>query len=394
MFDEPLFYYTNEKNQRLHQFLGDLDLRDTQLNEKVSDLFSELYIEELVIYPNRMTKSKELVDVQSSWGDGRYVQRVAYNFKLPFTGDSNLFNYHGTIISYDDADLEIYDDYVIFQIVDDSNNAERIAKEKDGFIQDLQRHLDSVNEGARQYNASLEQSLEKLVAKRIEELANKRKEEELAGLPPDDNDSDGNIIVPVFLGLKLQPNIESPSIGMGEINYILDLRTYSDILSSIIHTASYMENHVGTFSYMEEEHIRDHILSMLNGMLSIRATGETFNGNGKTDILYPYKEKNLFIAECKVWHGQSEFLKAIEQLEGYLGWNDAKTALLIFYRNKESMTEKIVEMRDIIKHRPNCRTLLFTSERGGRFVIDHPQDSNKSYYLELIVFNLGQIGCD
>ena len=127
---------------------------------------------------------------------------------------------------------------------------------------------------------------------------------------------------------------------------------------------------------------------MMNGMLAIRATGETFNGNGKTDILFPYKESNLFIAECKVWYGQSEFRKAIDQLEGYLGWDDTKTSLLIFYRNKESMSTKISEMRECIKSLPNFRTIHSENNRGGIYILNHPQDDKKSYRLGLMVFNL------
>lgn len=389
VFGKPLFYYTNEKNQILSQFLQNINPRDTQLSKRVEDLFSKLYIEELVIYPNRMTKTKEQIQVQSIWGEYRTSPCIAYNLKLPFTGDSNLFNYHGTTFFFDDMDFEIYDRYIVFQIEDRSNSAVQVKKDTDTFIHDLQKHLDSVNEGARQYNASLKQSLEDLVRKRIEELNNKRKEEALAGLPPDEDDVDGDTIVPLVLKPRLEPRLEEPGEFLREPNYVLNLMDFDEIISSIKHTASYMETHIDSFSYMEEEHIRDHILSMLNGMLSIRATGETFNGKGKTDILYPYKEKNIFIAECKVWHGQSEFVKAIDQLEGYLGWNDTKTALIIFYRNKESMSEKIIEMRNHIKSRANFRTTLAETNRGGRFLMDHPQDSKKSYYLELIVFNFG-----
>lgn len=387
MFEDLLFNYIAEKNQRLYQFLQDLNLKDTRLNEKVSALFSELYIEELVVYPNRMTKTKELIQVPSIWDEYRTVQCTAYNFKLPYSGDSDLFNYYGTTFFFDNMDFDIYDKYIVFQIEDRNNSAVQVAKDTNIFIQDLQKHLDSVNEGARQYNTSLKQSLEDLVRKRIEEMNNKRKEEELAGLPPDEDDVESDAIVPLVLKPKLEPRLEEPGEFLLEPNYVLNLMDFDEIINSIKHTASYMETHVGSFSHMEEEHVRDHILSMLNGMLSIRATGETFNGKGKTDILYPYKEKNIFIAECKVWHGQSEFIKAVDQLEGYLGWNDTKTALIIFYRNKESMSEKIIEMRNHIKSRNNFRTSLADTERGGRFLMDHPQDSKKSYYLELIVFN-------
>ena len=110
----------------------------------------------------------------------------------------------------------------------------------------------------------------------------------------------------------------------------------------------------------------DHIVAMLNGMLSIRATGETFNGNGKTDILYPYKEKNLFIGECKIWDGPSTITNGIGQLEGYLGWNDMKASLIIFYKNKDSMTKKIDEMCGAIRSLPNCKNHIKKERKDRR----------------------------
>lgn len=389
MFEEPLFNYTTQKHVVLNQFLQQLNPRNPNLNENIESLFSKLYIEELVVYPNRMAKTKRLVDVPSYLIPGRFSKCTEYTFKLPYTGDSNLFKYHGTRISYYNADIALHRGYIEFQILDQCDNAQQVKQDLTGFLDNLQKQINSVNESARQFNNNLKQSLEDFVSKRLVELANKHKEEELAGLPPDEEDVEGDITVPLILKPKLEPHLEQPLWGNSEPNYVFGIREYDQILSSITHCATYMETHNDSFKYMEEEHIRDHILSMLNGMLEIRATGETFNGKGKTDILYPYKEKNIFIAECKVWHGQSEFVKAIDQLEGYLGWNDTKTALIIFYRNKESMYEKIIEMRNHIKSRNNFRACLAETNRGGRFLMDHPQDCKKSYYLELIVFNFG-----
>jgi len=75
-------------------------------------------------------------------------------------------------------------------------------------------------------------------------------------------------------------------------------------------------------------------LFQLNGHYQGQATGETFNSNGKTDILIRYENKNIFIAECKFWRGESLYLKTIDQLLGYVTYRDTKTALLIFIKNK------------------------------------------------------------
>jgi hypothetical protein len=60
---------------------------------------------------------------------------------------------------------------------------------------------------------------------------------------------------------------------------------------------------------MKEEDLRQHFLVQLNGQYEGRATGETFNFEGKTDILIRAERKNIFIAECKFWDGPDSLTK-------------------------------------------------------------------------------------
>jgi len=72
----------------------------------------------------------------------------------------------------------------------------------------------------------------------------------------------------------------------------------------------------------------------INGQYEGQATGATFNFEGKTDILLRVDGKNAFIAECKFWTGEKQFLETIDQLLGYLSWRDTKAAILLFNRNQ------------------------------------------------------------
>ena len=51
---------------------------------------------------------------------------------------------------------------------------------------------------------------------------------------------------------------------------------------------------------LDEEETRDLLLLYPNGQLEGKATGETFNYMGKTDILVRERDKNVFIGECKI----------------------------------------------------------------------------------------------
>ena len=82
------------------------------------------------------------------------------------------------------------------------------------------------------------------------------------------------------------------------------------------------------------------------------ATGETFNKTGKTDILLRYEGKNVFIAECKFWRGQKNFLDTITQLLGYLTWRDSKAAVIMFVPNKD-FTSTLETAKHVISEHQN-----------------------------------------
>jgi hypothetical protein len=60
---------------------------------------------------------------------------------------------------------------------------------------------------------------------------------------------------------------------------------YEHILSVMTNMALVMERSPSAFSAMSEEALRWHFLVQLNGHYEGQATGETFNYEGKTDIL-------------------------------------------------------------------------------------------------------------
>lgn len=64
-----------------------------------------------------------------------------------------------------------------------------------------------------------------------------------------------------------------------------------------------MERSPDAFKTMNEEALRQHFLVQLNAQFEGKATGQTFNMAGKTDILLREGERNVFIAECKFWKG-------------------------------------------------------------------------------------------
>ena len=108
---------------------------------------------------------------------------------------------------------------------------------------------------------------------------------------------------------------------------------------------------------MQEEQIRDLILVDLNGHYEGDATGETFNNQGKTDILIRADGKNVFIAECKFWEGQKALHTAIDQILGYLTWRDTKAALLLFSK-KVGFTDVLAKIATAVPEHLNFKQEL------------------------------------
>src|SRR5450755_3519394 len=134
---------------------------------------------------------------------------------------------------------------------------------------------------------------------------------------------------------KRKPKIERPTASSGPFQpeLVLAMEEYENILGIIRNMVRVMEQSPKAFETMGEEDLRTHFLVQLNAQYEGRATGETFNFQGKTDILIRIDGRNVFIAECKFWGGEKQFLETIDQLLSYLSWRDTKTAVLIFNRN-------------------------------------------------------------
>lgn len=149
-----------------------------------------------------------------------------------------------------------------------------------------------------------------------------------------------------------------------------------------------MERSPDAFKAMNEEALRQHFLVQLNGQFEGKATGETFNMSGKTDILLREGDRNVFIAECKFWKGPKAFGEAIDQLLGYATWRDGKAAILVFNRGTETSTV-LNGIDSIAKAQGNFkRAVAWPHESGFRYVFHANGDKNRELILSVLVFHV------
>ena len=128
----------------------------------------------------------------------------------------------------------------------------------------------------------------------------------------------------------------------------------------------------------------------LNGHYEGQATGETFNCEGKTDILIRSEGKNIFIAECKYWNGAKKLTEAIDQLLGYSSWRDHQSGCDCF-QSKQEFTKVLEVIKSTTKAHPNFkRELDNRSETSFRFTFAHRDDRNRELRLTILAFDIPQ----
>ncbi len=165
---------------------------------------------------------------------------------------------------------------------------------------------------------------------------------------------------------------------------------YLNVLKTLNTYGKDLEKKPKVFRGQDEEGLRDHFLTSLTARYErTSATGETFNKDGKTDILLKDDQgDNLFIAECKWWKGPSVFQNTISQLfDNYVTWRDTKLAILFFVDNKDfsNVLEQIKSEATL--HPYYMRFVKKTDESRYSFVFRQKDDDVHEVKLEIMLFH-------
>lgn len=100
----------------------------------------------------------------------------------------------------------------------------------------------------------------------------------------------------------------------------------------------------------DEEAIRDVLLFILNANWQGQATGETFLGIGKADIVLRWRDRDAFVGECKFWKGEKLFVSGVDQLlERYTVWRATRVALILFVRDITDISSVLTKAHEAIE---------------------------------------------
>jgi hypothetical protein len=319
-----------------------------------------------------------------------YVAGTEFTFILPFTGDAVFFDVQpqNFTSSSSGSRAVVRNNEIHFTYAAANLNPEGAKREFQNEVQLIRQNLQSLKTAVDRHNSELEQEIRQQLTQRKQKLLNDAHIAASLGYPIRRREG-----VPATYSVPVQrrtPKIALPAVPSSSFRPepALAMEEYENILEIIRSMVQVMERSPKAFENMGEEDLRTHFLVQLNSQYEGGATGETFNFQGKTDILIRADGRNVFIAECKFWGGEKQFLDTIGQLLSYLSWRDTKTAVIIFNRNANfsDVLKKITEIAP--KHNCYKRTLASSGESNFRLAFHQPNDPNREIIITVMAFDV------
>lgn len=317
-----------------------------------------------------------------------YAKGTKVQYFIPYEGDQELFKCRPSRFSPSPPRGRVEAGEIIITFVLLEHDLNKVKAEFERTLTQIRNHLEWISSDVSQFNAVLRDKIRQRIENRRQKLLKDQDLVASLGFPlRKRKDAPQTYAVPT-VRKKIIPTLPKATTAPFVPEPILDMQKYEHILFVISNMAKVMEMSPKAFKEMSEEDLRTHFLVQLNAQYEGQATGETFNFEGKTDILIRVKNRNIFIAECKFWRGPKLFKEAIDQLLGYASWRDTKIALLVFNRRKH-LSRILEQIPKTVKEHPNFkRQLSYPSETGFRFILHHRDDLNRELVLTILVFEI------
>jgi hypothetical protein len=308
--------------------------------------------------------------------------------RVPFDGDPELFYSQPNTMSSSPPRAVIEGSEVVLRYEFPSDAPREVRPLVEQTLTEIEQYLGWQESLIEAHNNGLSGAAEQAIQQRRDRLLAQSQRAAALGIPVRRRDDAPRTYAIPTARKKAVPSMPVASTAPFNPEPTWAMEQYEQALNIMQDMALVMERSPEAFKGMDEEALRQHFLVQLNGQFEGKATGETFNMSGKTDILLREGERNVFIAECKFWKGPKGFGEAIDQLLGYATWRDSKTAILVFNRGTETSTV-LRGVDAVAKGHPNFkRALSWRHESGFRYVLHGNGDANRELILTVLVFHV------
>jgi hypothetical protein len=236
--------------------------------------------------------------------------------RIPFEGESELFYAKANTFNMNPPRAVIERNEMVLRYESPADQPQDIRPLVDRALADIEEHLRWQRGMIDAHNSALPGVAEQAIQQRRERLLVQSRRAAALGIPIRRRDGAPKTYAVPTTRKKVASSPPQASAAQFAPEPAWALDQYEQALKIMQDMTLVMERSPGAFKTMDEEALRQHFLVQLNGQFEGKATGETFNIAGKTDILLREGDRNVFIAECKFWKGPKAFSEAIEQLLG------------------------------------------------------------------------------
>jgi len=386
--------------QEMQKAIAGLD-GNRLLNTSVEDLV--LYFENKfqIEIPNLLTEEIVVDQRETQIDVSRDHNRMIYDrsrplhiagteieVEIPFTGEAEALKIQPTTYTTSPPRAEVRGNLLVLKIVGTNLDPQRVRSDIDRTVNEIQSHLATLRGNAQGLCAQLPIQARSAIESRRQKLLGDRNLVGGLGFKMKTRPGTNQTFTAPEVRKKLAPSLPAASTLPYKPEPALSNADYEHILGVLQNMVQVMERSPSAFETMDEESIRSHFLVQLNGHYEGQATGETFNYEGKTDILVRSEGKNIFIGECKFWSGPKMLLETIDQVLGYTSWRDTKVAVVVFNRNKDfsRVLGSIAETAS--EHSNFKRKLDGSSETTFRYCFSHKDDKNRELFLTILAFDV------
>jgi hypothetical protein len=371
------------------------------LNTAPEDLKNYL-VQKYRVEPIALCRDQWYADHQETQVDVRYDQSrwirdrsrpvmipgERFEVRVPFEGESELFYAQPSTFSSSPPRATVEKNELVLRYDSPSDAPRDIRPLVDRTLTEIEQYLGWQRGMIDGHNNGLPATAAQAIQQRRERLLAQSQRAASLGIPIKRREDAPKTYAIPTARKKAAPALPPASTAPFAPEPAWAMEQYEQALRIMQDMTLVMERSPAAFKTLDEEALRQHFLMQLNGQFEGKATGETFNMSGKTDILLREGERNVFIAECKFWKGPKAFGEAIDQLLGYTTWRDGKTAILVFNRGTETSTVLTGIDATVKDHANFKRQVNWPHESGFRYVLHANGDANRELILTVLVFHV------
>ena len=395
-------WHSVDRHQR-QQMVAEIEKIDPDrlLNSSVDDLaayFAERHkIDVPVLDEDNLVVDQREKQIDVSRDQNRYIPDRSRPFyitgseievEIPFTGEAEAFKIQPNPYTLNPPRAAIRGSVVTFAIVGTNLDAVQARSEIERTVREIQSYLTALRANVAGLNGQLLGEARNAIDTRRSKLLANRNTVASLGFKMKERQNAPKTFVPAEVRRKITPVMPPASAAPYKPEPALAQTDYEHILGVMESMTQVMELSPSAFHDVDEEALRSHFLVQLNGHYQGQATGETFNYEGKTDILIRSEGRNIFIAECKFWSGPKKLSETIDQLLGYSSWRDTKTAVVVFNRNRD-FSKVLAAIPEVVRNHPQYKKdLPGSTETVFRYLFANRDDRNRELYLAVMAFDV------